>query len=444
MSAIARYFLHLGIKVFGYDKTASPLTQELENEGIQIVFDESISALPNEILQHSDTTIFIYTPAIPTVHPQKKYFEAQQIPLYKRSEVLGKISENTFAICVAGTHGKTTTSSLIAHILHSCNVNFTCFLGGISSNLGSNYFHFTGGKNLFKNKAIVVLEADEFDRSFHKLTPNIAVITSSDPDHLDIYENAQNFQEAFDIFAKKVTPEGIVFCETEVHVQSIALQKSYGTEKGENRACNLRFNGQEQLFDFVGMGQSIEQIKAGVPGQHNIENAVAAISVALFLGLEPEVIAHSISTFRGSKRRFEYIINTANFTVIDDYAHHPGELTAFIGAVRSMYSNSKITGIFQPHLFTRTRDFATGFAHSLALLDELWLMDIYPAREAPIEGITSQWLLDTIPMEKKELLATNQILNKIKSEHPQLLLIMGAGDIDRLVPQIQTIYSELA
>jgi UDP-N-acetylmuramate--alanine ligase len=449
MSAIARYFNATGITVCGYDKTPSDLTDELTAEGIDITFTDSEGTLPEFIFNHKNETLIVYTPAIPANHVQFNFLKNNEYQLHKRSEVLGIISNDAYCIAVAGTHGKTTTSTLIAHILHECNINFTAFLGGISANYNTNYLHKTDGRNLFPDKNIVVLEADEFDRSFHRLKPDAAIITAIDPDHLDIYGSAEEFNQAFVEFSKKIKSDGLLIAQKDLHKTwpENLKQYSYGLNGGTNTDFNGRFecvlNGNFR-FGFEGKGMypsKLEHIHCGLPGFHNIENATAALALTLnVLNLPENEVTKALASFRGAKRRFEYVVKTENKIVIDDYAHHPQELNAIIGSVKELYPNKKLTAIFQPHLFTRTRDFADGFAESLSKPDETILMDIYPARELPIEGITSEWLLSKINSKNKILMMPDEIIEYVKANRPELLLILGAGDIDRLVPKIKEVY----
>lgn len=455
MSAIARYFVYKGITVAGYDKTPTPLTAELEAEGIAVHFDDEIGAIPDFVNTNAQETLLIYTPAIPKNHQGFNYLNNHGYTLYKRSEVLGIISRDAYCIAVAGTHGKTTTSTLIAHLLYSCNINFTAFLGGISANYNTNYIHKTDGKNLFTDKPIVVLEADEFDRSFHRLSPDIAVITAIDADHLDIYGTEDAFNEAFEIFASKIKPGGslIANAHLERHWPDNLEVFTYclNSELAPNFQSHFsQIQNGEFLFDYIGVHKingevsawDLKNIYCGLPGFHNIENATAAIAVCLdILGLNEAELKQGLASFRGAKRRFEFIVKNPNYVVIDDYAHHPEELNAILTSVKELYPQKKLTAIFQPHLFTRTRDFADGFAESLSVPDEIILMDIYPARELPIEGITSAWLLEKIQAQNKLLLNEAEILAKVKAEKPELLLILGAGDIDKLVPQIKEVYN---
>jgi UDP-N-acetylmuramate--alanine ligase len=375
---------------------------------------------------------------------------------------LGSIARNGFCIAVAGTHGKTTTSTLVAHLLHTCNINFTAFLGGISSNFGSNYIRKTDGQTLPMGGEIIVLEADEFDRSFHRLNPDLAIITAMDPDHLDIYGTAENFTQAFADFTKLIRfwggaeqplpstekPHGAALMLHEslsLHTPSHVLTYHYGLQTtSQAQAQNVRINQGDFCFDWVLNNKSIGTFRCGLPGHHNVQNALAALGVCHgFLGLPIDQLQQGIATFKGAKRRFEYIHKTTKYVVIDDYAHHPEELNAIIGSVKTLYPNQKITGIFQPHLFSRTQDFAQGFADSLAALDQIYLMEIYPARELPIPGVNSTWLLSLINNPNKSLVTPNNILNQLSNNPAEVLLILGAGDIDRIVQPIQTLYHEL-
>lgn len=453
MSAIARYLKSRGITVSGYDKTSSELTDALQKEGIDITFEDKIATLPTCIASSPESVLLVYTPAIPVDHVQLNHLRDSGYNLYKRSEVLGIISKDAYCIAVAGTHGKTTTSTLIAHLLYECNVNFAAFLGGISANYGTNYINHTTGRNIFPDKPIIVLEADEFDRSFHRLNPDTAIITAIDPDHLDIYENEEAFREAFRIFAGKIKPDGQLIYHFSLqetwpeHVRSMA----YGTHATgvPSLACeNVITTGDAFHFDIIVSETSAQKTllgwQSGLPGFHNVENATAALAACFALpGLSEEDLRRGVNSYRGAKRRFEYVIKTAEHVVIDDYAHHPQELNAIIGSVRALYPGRPITGVFQPHLFTRTRDFADGFAESLDKLDIPILLNIYPARELPIPGITSDWLMEKMVNPNRKRMENADVIDYIKETKPSLLLILGAGDIDRLVPVIKDIYHEI-
>lgn len=444
MSAIARYFLSLGIKVWGFDKTSTTLTKELEKEGMNIHYEDNIQRIPSEILNNSQQSLVVVTPAVPKNHSEWNYFLDNGFEVFKRSEVLGIISQSAFTIGVAGTHGKTTTSTLIAYLLESCGINFTSFLGGISANFNSNYYKKEDGINLFADKEIVVLEADEFDRSFHRLNPDIAVITAIDADHLDIYGSAEAFYKAFEIYAGKIKTGGQLIIQKDVEFNKKAAETilTYGINKSiisDFNAVDVAIENGSFVFNFVSPEKKLKMV-CGLPGFHNIENATAALAVCSILNLNDSDLQKGISSFRGVKRRFEYLVKNENYVLIDDYAHHPEELSAIINSVKALYPNKKLTGIFQPHLFSRTRDFADGFAKSLSALDELMLMDIYPARELPIEGITSSWLLKQVKCRTKSLLSPEDILAKVNTEKPELLLILGAGDIDKLSQPLKICY----
>ncbi len=501
MSAIARYLLHLGLEVFGYDKTSTPLIEELKHEGATVVLDDNQDLLPAGWVQ-DPAVLWIITPAIPAEHQALNYLKSQGVSIFKRSEVLGSIARNGFCIAVAGTHGKTTTSTLIAHLLYTCNINFTAFLGGISANYNSNYIQKSDGETLLiegANKEIIVLEADEFDRSFHRLNPNLAVITAMDPDHLDIYGTEEEFKNAFNVFVKLIQ-SGTTDGTNTTAIESLGETESlFGTEsplgseesgsteglgdteslrgRGGRRGAGLVLNEKliEQIqtptgielitygeqpesdvhykevhihhgnyhFQYKEGNEDLIEFQCGLPGYHNIENACAALAITHhFLQLPINKLQEGIKTYKGAKRRFEYIVRTENHIVIDDYAHHPEELNAIIRSVKALYPNVPLTGIFQPHLFTRTRDFADGFANSLSQLDECWLMEIYPAREKPLEGINSQWLLGKISTNAAYM--NGESILQALNQHPKkLLLILGAGDIDKLIVPIKNIYAAL-
>lgn len=446
MSAIARYFLQIGLPVMGYDKTPTPLTTALENEGAIINYNDQLEALPMLVQQDLENTLIILTPAIPKDHAQWLWLIDQKATILKRSEVLGQIARGGYCIAVAGTHGKTTTSTLIAHLLHECNINFTAFLGGISANYNTNYLRKTDGVN-YQAKEIIVLEADEFDRSFHRLNPDLAVITAIDPDHLDIYGTPEAFEQAFVDFTHLVQPNGGLMIQENLKIAIAENVKShtYGTTNTANfQAQGVHINQGDFCFTLAHNQTEIAPFRCGLPGHHNVQNAVAALGICQgFLGLDVESLQKGIASYKGAKRRFEYVHKTENYVVIDDYAHHPEELNAIIGSVRTLYPDQQITGIFQPHLFSRTQDFAQGFADSLSQLDQVWLMDIYPAREQPIPGVTSTWLLNMISNLQKTLVNPETVLEKIQTEKPQILLILGAGDIDRIVQPIANLYLKI-
>ncbi len=439
MSAIARYFNAIGIEVFGYDKTQNDFTNQLSEEGFKIHYHEAVNLIPKEIIEQPENTIVIYTPAIPKEHAEMVYLKNKGIKLHKRAEVLGIISRNSYTIGVAGTHGKTTTSCLLAHIFNVCNINFTAFLGGISTNFQSNYVHKTDGANLF-DKPITIVEADEYDRSFLQLSPNVAIVTSTDADHLDIYGKADEVKKSFQDYINCLEKNGTAIVKQGLSLTSTENLITYGdSPKAKAKYSNIEIINHQFTFDYS-YKKDVVKIINGLPGFHNIENATAAITAALQCGLPLKEIANAITTFKGVKRRFEYVVNTEKYVVIDDYAHHPTELKACIESVKSLYPNNKITGVFQPHLYSRTRDFADDFAAALDLLDECWLMDIYPAREQPIEGINSEFLAFKMNA-KVRLMSKENIVKNIEAEKPELLVILGAGDIDQLIKPIKKLYA---
>lgn len=428
MSALARYFAKRGCLVCGYDKTRTDLTIALENEGILISYLDDESVLPVSFMEHHPDTLVVYTPAIPKNSPILNHFKESGFALQKRAEVLGIISRGMFCIAVAGTHGKTTTSSMIAHILTDTGFGCTAFLGGITSNYNSNVLY---GKN-----NVVVVEADEYDRSFLTLFPDVAVITSTDADHLDIYGDASRLQESFQLFASQVKEDGRLFVREGLPMDGI----TYGlNEAGQVRAKNIRVEGGNFVFDFEDGYTSLKNIKLAMPGFHNVENAVAAIGVALSLGIAAKSVKAAVETFKGVKRRFEKLVATDQHVYIDDYAHHPTELQACFESVRRLYPEKKLTVIFQPHLFSRTRDFASEFAAVLSSVDELILLEIYPARELPIEGVTSQWLRDQLTLAAVTICGKDSVPDLIKNKKPALLLTVGAGDIDTLVEPLKNL-----
>jgi UDP-N-acetylmuramate--alanine ligase len=429
MSALARYFAKRGCLVSGYDKTRTALCASLESEGINITYEDLTGSLTAEYLQPDKSTLVVYTPAVPKNAVILNHFKNNGFALYKRSEVLGIISAGQFCVAVAGTHGKTTTSAMIAHILKDSGFDCTAFLGGIASNYESNF--------LSGNNDVVVVEADEYDRSFLTLHPDISVITSMDADHLDIYGDAEQLQESFRLFAGQLKPQGTLYVKAGLPISS---GQTYGVENASGiSALKIRVEMGHFVFDYADGDKRISGIKMLLPGRHNIENAVAAIAVALKLGIESSLIKVAMENFKGVKRRFEYVVRTTDQVYIDDYAHHPEELKACFSAVRELYPGKKLTVIFQPHLYTRTRDFADAFAEVLSTVDELVLLDIYPARELPIVGIDAEFLLDKITLNHKRILNKTQVLGYIDANRPSLLLTVGAGDIDTLVSPLKTI-----
>lgn len=434
MSAIARWFKHKGLRVAGYDRTPTPLTHELIEEGMEIHFDDRIEFIPGYITK--EKTLVVFTPAIPKNHLEHAYLKDQGFTILKRSEVLGLLTKNYKTVAVAGTHGKTTTSSLVAHILKSAGIDMVAFLGGITTNYSSNLV-MHGEVN---PKTVVVVEADEFDRSFLRLFPEIAVVTSADADHLDIYGDHASMLTSFKDFIKQISKGGNLIIHESISslANGVEINKeTYGMSQGQFFAGNITTNGGFFEFDLHGFGKKIEKIQLGVPGFHNMENAIAATLVAMKLGIKESIIREALGSFKGVKRRFEFIIKKDNLVYIDDYAHHPTEIEAFLNSLKSMYKGKKITVIFQPHLFTRTRDFAEGFSKSLSLADEVLLMDIYPAREEPIPGVTSDMLFKDITSPVKIRCSKKDVMQKLEDLDMEVLATVGAGDIDTFVKPIR-------
>lgn len=439
MSALARWFNVNGFNVAGYDRTPTMLTESLENEGISICFDDAVEHIPVEFLSDPTNTLVVYTPAIPVHHQQMAYFRTQGFETQKRSQVLGWITRNLRTVGVAGTHGKTTTSSMVAHLLRSAGVNCTAFLGGITQNYGTNFL--LNEPTNQPDEIVCVVEADEFDRSFLTLFPDLAIVTSTDADHLDIYGQHDALLDSFRAFVGQIKPEGTLFVKKGLDLaeSTEAKAEEYSLNEGSYRSENLRIENARFIFDLVHPNGVIKNIPMIVPGFHNIENAIAASAAVLRLGVTPDQIHKGLSTYRGVKRRFEYIVEREGIVFIDDYAHHPTEIEAFMSSVRALYPGRHITAIFQPHLFTRTRDFADGFAESLSLADRLLLLDIYPAREQPIEGVTSSMLLEKVKIQDKDLVTKEDLMNNLASLHCEVLVTIGAGDIDKLIGDIKKI-----
>lgn len=420
MSALARFYKASGMNVAGYDRNQSELCLALEAEGINIHYKDDIELITKSFTKKN--TLVVYTPAIPTENSQLTYFTKKGFRLLKRAQVLGMLSAQHKTLAVAGTHGKTTTSILLAHLFRNAEKDITAFLGGISTNYQSNFW----GK--LENE-IMVTEADEFDRSFLNLEPNAAIITSADADHLDIYKDAEDFRSTFQEFANSVTENLLVRDGL-----SIYGGKTYGFESNcDYWADNIKVENHSFIFDIVYPQGRIENIESKMPGMHNIENTVAASALALLYGLKPSEVKAGIESFKGVKRRFEYHIKNTDLIYIDDYAHHPKEISALADSVRQLYPESHLTVIFQPHLFSRTKDFLDEFALALSQFDELVLMEIYPARERPIPGVNSNVLLQRINLETKEILNKTEILNKFSTYKPQVIVTLGAGDIDQIV-----------
>lgn len=431
MSALARYFNTIGWEVAGYDKTPSPLTDELQKEGIAIHFEDLGAAIP-ERFKDKDKTLVVYTPAIPKHMGELNYFSAESTHLFKRSEVLGLLTRQSKGLGVAGTHGKTTTSSMLAHILNESQLKCNAFLGGIATNFNSNLL-------INKDSEFTVIEADEFDRSFLKLTPFASIVTSTDPDHLDIYGDAAVFLEGFQKYAQLINSTGCLIKKEGLDISSNASTKTYAieSETADYSGNTLRFTEGKFLMDVRTPNGVLQAVELGIPGIHNAENAVACIALSEFLGLTEAEIRNGLKTFLGVKRRFEYKIKREDLVYIDDYAHHPTEIHALVSSVRLLYPNKKITGIFQPHLFSRTRDFFKGFAHELSQLDEVIVLPIYPAREEPIPGVTSAVLVDEITAQNKKLLSPTEALSYVSSIKEGVVLTIGAGDIDRIVEPLK-------
>ncbi len=448
MSALARYFNAKGIIVSGYDKTATTLTNELIAEGININFEDTEEKIPEEIRNPKElkNILIVYTPAVPKDSIQLNYFKNKPYQLKKRAEVLGIITQDTYTIAIAGTHGKTTTSTLMAHLLRSAGIECHAFLGGISKNYGTNLLLGSGkkypvpmGENM-GHAEITVVEADEYDRSFLTLHPNIAVITSVDADHLDIYGEKKYVEESYALFTKQLKANGTLIVKKNVDNTLGLRQKplSYGVNlDADFHAENIRITEGNFLYDIFAKGRELKDVTLGLPGKHNVENSVAAVAAALNLGISEDHIREGLRSFKGVKRRFDYQVKTTKLVYIDDYAHHPEELKACIQSVRQLYPGKKITGIFQPHLYSRTRDFADDFAKSLDLLDESIVMEIYPARELPIEGISAALLLGKMASKHKRICSRKEIVEGIATWNIEVLLTMGAGDIDTLVAPIR-------
>ena len=428
MSALARYFVAKGCIVNGYDKTKTILTEALSELGIQIHYEDNIDLIDK------NASVVVYTPAIPDSHNELNYYKANGYEVVKRSDVLGWITEGTVNICVAGTHGKTTVSSMVAHLSRDSGYGCTAFLGGIAANYNTNFWS--------SDNNVVVVEADEYDRSFLKLHPSIAVITSMDADHLDIYKTPESFEDAFVSFSEKVKAGGLLLAK-----KGLAREASFDTSKLVTYSLNgsgasiyakdVRVVDGAYTFTVVGPSWHLEELVLNMGGLHNIENALVAIAVAVHLGIEPEKIKKALANFAGVKRRFEYLIKTNEQVLIDDYAHHPAELAALISGVRSLYSNQKLTLVFQPHLFSRTQDLCDGFADSLSAADEVILLPIYPARELPIPGVTSEMIKDKMTNQNVVLLEKEAVSDWIKKQQPKLLVMAGAGDIDVLIRNIK-------
>lgn len=429
MSALARYFKAKGTEVSGYDKTRTDITENLEALGISVNYVDEVSVIEKKFLV-PEQSLIIYTPAIPENHNQLGFFKSNGYQLKKRSEILGEITEQTFSFAIAGTHGKTTTTSILGYLLNECQIGVTAFLGGISENYNSNL--------ILSGTDVSVVEADEFDRSFLTLSPNYACITSMDADHLDIYGDTAEMKKSFEDFSQKVKPNGKLFVKKGLPLDGI----TYGIEDDSDySAQNIKIEDGSYHFDIVTPNGRIENFQFDLPGRHNLSNALIALAMCIEYGVSPEKLRKVLSSYKGVKRRFSYQIKSNNLIFIDDYAHHPTEIDAIYQAVTEMYAKQKVLAIFQPHLFSRTRDFADEFAKSLSQFDQIVLLDIYPAREDPIEGINSKWLLAKIENKSKSLIAKDQIINTIRASDAKVILTLGAGDIGNQVKLIKAALS---
>ena len=432
MSAIARYFLKKGLVVAGYDKTPSDLTRQLEKEGMLIHYDENIEEIPH-ICKQKESCLVIYTPAIPADHQELVFFQKNGFEIQKRAQVLGTLTKAHKGLCVAGTHGKTTTSTMCAHIMHQSHLNCNAFLGGISKNYGTNY--------ILSDSDYVVIEADEFDRSFHWLRPWMSVITSTDPDHLDIYGTKEAYLESFRHYTELIQPGGALIIhrdlEMKEHLQDGVRHYDYSLNEGDFHAENIRIENGEITFDFISPIESIKDVQLGQPIPINIENGIAAMAMAQLNGCTADELKYGMKTYNGVDRRFDFKIKTDRLVFLSDYAHHPKEIYQSAKSIRELYKDKRITAIFQPHLYTRTRDFYRDFADALSQLDEVVLTEIYPAREQPIEGVTSQLIYDNLKEGvKKEMIHKDEVLDYVNSHNFEVLIVLGAGDLDNQVPQI--------
>ena len=432
MSAIARYFIKKGLVVAGYDKTPSDLTKRLETEGMLIHYEENVDEIPHEC-KKKESCLVIYTPAIPAEHKELTFFRENGFEIQKRAQVLGTLTKSNKGLCVAGTHGKTTTSTMCAHIMHQSHLDCNAFLGGISKNYGTNY--------ILSDSDFVVIEADEFDRSFHWLRPWMSVITSTDPDHLDIYGTKEAYLESFRHYTELIQPGGALIIhrdlEMKENIQPDVRRYDYSLNEGDFHAENICIENGEITFDFISPIESIKGVRLGQPVPINIENGIAAMAMAQLNGCTTEELKYGMQTYGGVDRRFDFKIKTSKLVFLSDYAHHPKEIYQSAKSIRELYKDKHITAIFQPHLYTRTRDFYKDFADALSQLDEVILTEIYPARELPIDGVTSRLIYDNLrPGIKKEMIQKADVLNYIKEHDFEVLIVLGAGDLDNQVPQI--------
>jgi UDP-N-acetylmuramate--alanine ligase len=432
MSAIARYFIKKGLVVAGYDKTPSDLTKRLETEGMLIHYQESVDEIPHEC-KKQESCLVIYTPAIPAEHQELKFFRENGFEIQKRAQVLGTLTQSHKGLCVAGTHGKTTTSTMCAHIMHQSHLDCNAFLGGISKNYGTNY--------ILSDSDFVVIEADEFDRSFHWLRPWMSVITSTDPDHLDIYGTKEAYLESFRHYTELIQPGGALIIhrnlEMKENIQPGVRLYDYSLTEGDFHAENICIENGEITFDLISPIENIKGVQLGQPVPINIENGIAAMAMAQLNGCTAEELKYGMQTYGGVDRRFDFKIKNEKMVFLSDYAHHPKEIYQSAKSIRELYKDKHITAIFQPHLYTRTRDFYKDFADALSQLDEVILTEIYPARELPIEGVTSKLIYDNLkPGVKKEMIQKADVINYIKNHDFEVLIVLGAGDLDNQVPQI--------
>lgn len=439
MSAIARYFLNKKLVVAGYDKTPSQLTHDLEKEGMLIHYKENTDLIP-EACKDPKTTLVIFTPAIPAEHKELVYFHENGFTIEKRAQVLGTLTRTHKGLCVAGTHGKTSTSTMCAHIMHQSHIDCNAFLGGISKNYGTNYI-------LSDKSDYVVIEADEFDRSFHWLRPWMSVITATDPDHLDIYGTKEAYLESFRHYTELIQPGGALIIhknlEMKQNVQDGVRIYEYSLHEGDFHAENIKIENGEITFDFISPIENVENVELGQPVPINIENGIAAMAMAQLNGCKAEELRQGMKTYEGVERRFDFKIKDAKHVFLSDYAHHPKEIYQSVKSIRELYKTRKITAIFQPHLYTRTRDFYKDFAESLSMLDEVILCDIYPAREAPIPGVTSKLIYDNLkPGVEKSMIHKEDVLDLVKSRDFDVLIVLGAGDLDNYVPQMTEILKQ--
>jgi len=425
MSALARYFKAKGKYVAGYDRSVTELTKTLEKEGIEINYTDEVAKIPKVIRQNNENSLIVYTPAVPK--DSKQFIHLKDYSqLVKRAELLGMVTHQKYCLAVAGTHGKTTTTAILGHLLKETGAKVTAFLGGISEDIQSNL--------IMQGDDVVVVEADEFDRSFLKLSPNLAAVTSMDADHLDIYGDKAELEKSFREFAEKVPQDGRLFVKNGLFLNGTSLGIN---DDSDFSAQNIRIEEGSYVFDLKTPSETIEDLKFNLPGKHNLLNAITALAMAIEYGTPIHELARALYSFQGVKRRFSYKIKTDNLVLIDDYAHHPTEISAVHQAVREMYPNKKVLAVFQPHLFSRTRDFAEDFASSLSDFDKVFLLDIYPARELPLEGVSSAWLLDKISNPEKELVLKQDLIGKIKAEDAEVIVMMGAGDIGEEVEKVK-------